>query len=176
MNLRDRIWFMRRGMSVRRYHQHHLIDPENVGKHSAGVALFVNLVDPTARKEVIMYALTHDLGECVLGDIPAPTKKQLPRAALDAMNQIEDRALEGAGYEFHNLITDDESLLVKLADTLDGLMFCIEELNRGNKFLEHAGCNYSEYLHAHLVKCYHTPWYTQAQTVATVLQHEWSKF
>jgi 5'-deoxynucleotidase YfbR-like HD superfamily hydrolase len=176
VNLKERIWFDRRGMTVRRFHQHYLTDPENVGKHSMGVALLVDKLHPTAAKEVIMAALTHDLGECVLGDIPAPTKRQLPPLALEALNHIEDRALEQAGHMWHNLITADDLLLIKLADTLDGLLLCTEEMIRGNRSILPAGVNYQAYLVEHLNKCVHTSWYPQAIVVSAILQRDWSEF
>lgn len=144
MSLGERIEFMRNGLNVRRYHQHATLEIDTVGKHSCGVALFVNLIDPGARKEVLVAAISHDLGEWVLGDIPAPTKRALPPDSRALLDKVEDNALIAHGYE-HNL-SDSEYLLLKLADYCDGLRFTIEERRRGNQTLHAVATAYCSYL------------------------------
>jgi Predicted hydrolases of HD superfamily len=146
MSFYDDIQFIRNGMNVRRFHQHPTNEIDTVGKHSCGVALLANLINPFARKEVLLAALYHDLGEWVLGDIPAPTKKMLSPSAKDEIDEIEVRALEARGYDTEAL-TEDEARLLKICDCLDGLLFCIEEIHRGNSPMVRVRDKYEEYLY-----------------------------
>lgn len=173
MSLANRIGFMRDGMNVRRYHQYTLIESDTVGKHSAGVALFANLIDPTARKEVLLAALFHDLGEVILGDIPAPTKRALSQSARDELDNVEVRALELHGYKT-DLLTDEEVRLLKICDCLDGLAFCVEERNRGNRTLNRVAEKYRDYL----AQCFNSTspepeWYGMARNVMTCIDNNW---
>lgn len=145
MNLASQIKFIRSGMNVRRYHQHPTLEIDTVGKHSAGVALFISLIDPTVRKEVLLAALCHDLGEWVLGDIPAPTKRLLSDGAKTEIDRIEEEALFAHGCLVS--LTDDEYKLLKICDYLDGLSFCIEETNRGNVSMSSIRDKYLDYLY-----------------------------
>lgn len=173
MRLRPRIKAIREGMIVRRYHQYYTHERDTVGKHSCGVALMANLINPSCRKEVLMAALTHDLGEAVIGDIPSPMKKRLSPAAKREVDYIENQVLIDNGMAFCDLLTDTESLLLKLCDCLDGLLFCTEELARGNKSLIIVGNTYAEYLVNQLNLCEDAPWYETARNVLTVVHDDW---
>lgn len=173
MNIADQIDFYRRASMVRRYHQHFLHEPDTVGKHSFGVAMFCHLIDPECRKEVILAALTHDLGELMLGDIPAPTKRALPMGARDLLADIEDKALRNHDFQFCALLSDHESLLLKFADLFDGLAYTTEEVLRGNRTLHTVGETYSRYIVEHLNRSVACPWYEAARGIATTLFNNW---
>ena len=165
MNLLDNIKFIRNGMNVRRFHQHPTHEIDTVGKHSCGVALFANLIYPEIRKEALLSALYHDLGEWVLGDIPAPTKKRLSTNAKDEIDGIETDALNAHGFDT-KVLTDDEVRLLKICDCLDGLSFCIEEVARGNYMMSQPRDKYREYLYDVLSKIpLNAPWFERAHEV-----------
>lgn len=166
MSVEDQVKFIRSGMNVRRYHQHPTLETDTVGKHSCGVALFVNLIDPSARKQVLLHALYHDLGEWVLGDIPAPTKRLLSPAAKDEIDRIEDEALATHGF-YGGELDKSEYHLLKLCDYLDGLAFCIEETNRGNVSMAPIRDKYLDYLYGLFAQegALDFPWRTQARLV-----------
>ena len=170
--LAQQIETWRRGLLVRRYHQRFTHEPDTVGKHSAGVALFVNMIDPTARKELILAAISHDLGEVELGDIPAPTKRALDAKSKAALDRIENEVLDSLGHGYE--LTGDEHLILKIADYCDGLCYSTEELRRGNKDLYQVGANYSAYLlelkrripsHAH--------WANMAANIIETVRFNW---
>lgn len=145
--LTERIWFLRKGLGVNRYHQRYTSVKDTVGKHSAGVAGFLILMQlpgqlPSA--ELMAAAICHDLPECVTGDIPSPAKRAMGRDAKEALDQQEQSLLERYGFA-HNL-TSWEQRQLKLADCLDGLMFCTEERYRGNKEVEQVGDVYKGYI------------------------------
>lgn len=173
-NASSRIKYTRAALSVRRYHQYHVAEVDTVGKHSAGVALFINLIDPHARKELIMGALFHDLGEFVLGDIPAPTKRMLPIESREAMDKVESDTL--ASYGYSSDLSDLEHILLKLADYCDGLAYCTEELVRGNRSLKVVGEKYISYLPEYMDKIpSDAPWRAEALTVVYSLLNHWKQ-
>ena len=167
---------MRDGMLVRRYHQYTTLETDTVGKHSCGVALFAQMIKPNCRKEVLLAALFHDLGECVLGDIPSPTKRMLSAGCRDELDFIETRSLKANGYDTE-LLTDEEVSLLKLCDCLDGFAFCIEELNRGNRSIRSVAGKYKEYISSHLRNSASSyEWHRVGQEVFLVLDNAWRNY
>jgi len=131
MNLGDRLQFIRKGMGVRRYHTYHTHDTDTVGKHSAGVATFLILMnEQMPRAELLAAALMHDIPEGTMGDIPSPAKKAMPPDAVIALAHEEKQMLIDRNLFFW--LTESEVRQMKLADCFDGLMFCVEERRRGN--------------------------------------------
>lgn len=168
MSLTDRIAFVRNGMSVRRYHQYHTAEIDTVGKHSAGVALFIHLINPDASKHLIMAALAHDLGEQITGDVPSPAKKLLSQTANIELKTLEANLL--ADHNFSFLLTPAERALLKIADCFDGLAFCVEEAERGNKSLAKVAATYASYIPPLLdAGSGHWPWLATARNVYTTL-------
>lgn len=145
MNMAQRLAYMRRGLSVARYHQYTTTGVDNVGKHSAGLALFLVLMNDTLpRSELLVAALAHDLPEGEMGDVPSPAKKAWPESAKIALEIEETRLNTEAG--LNHWLTSDEQRQLKLADCYDGLMFCIEERRRGNCEIKVVGDKYLQYI------------------------------
>lgn len=122
---------------VTRFHTRRVLRPQSVAAHSANVALlamaFFGGVERT-RAEALAYALTHDLEERWTGDVPAPVK--WASAELDA-------TLEGLGakwlYQHTGLarpvLSPEEHFVLKLADAVDGAVYCYFELQQGSRVL-----------------------------------------
>lgn len=145
MNMAQRLQFLRHGMGVNRYHTYHTQVRDTVGKHSAGVATFLILMNETMpRSELLAAALMHDIPEGTMGDIPSPAKKAMPEAAAIGIAQEEKRMLMEA--DLFYWLTQDEVRQMKLADCFDGLMFCIEERRRGNTEIKEVGDRYLSYI------------------------------
>lgn len=124
------IEFVYGGGAVERYHTMQIIVPNSVARHSFGVAwLCYILTEGAASTRLIMAALAHDLPEQITGDIPAPTKRAM--RIYDSMKEYEESILTAQGVNFQ--LSVDERRVLKLADCLDGMMFCIQELRMGNK-------------------------------------------
>ncbi len=143
----DTLDFVRRGLAVRRYHQRYTAVVETVASHSAGVAMFLIMMNeelPSGR--LLAAALCHDLPEGVTGDIPSPAKRAMGVQAKDELDQYEHELLDKRNLVF--TLTTDEHRQLKLADCLDGFAFCIEELRRGNRNIIEVGNRYREYLAA----------------------------
>jgi 5'-deoxynucleotidase YfbR-like HD superfamily hydrolase len=126
-----RAW--RLGAAVQRYHTRHTLVTDYVGGHSGGVAwLCWLLAGRKPRPELLMAALSHDLPEAYVGDVPSPTKKLL-NGALD---EEETKWLVGMDVpDYAAQLSHEEKRWLTLADAADGLLFCCEELERGNRSL-----------------------------------------
>lgn len=171
MSLLDQIDFMRRGHGVNRYHQRYTAVTDTVGKHSAGVAGFLILLQEGGalpRAAALAAAIVHDLPECETGDIPAPAKRAMSPAARHSLSELEESLLRQHGFEYD--LSEDEQRLLKLADYLDGLMFCVEEMRRGNREVSGVGDVYCSYIaqYMHLANA-------RERSVVQAVTNLWSK-
>lgn len=176
MSLAQQIETARRGMLVRRYHQRFTAEPDTVGKHSCGVALFCLMIDPQCSAAVLAAAVTHDLAEYIVGDLPAPTKRTLSEEAKAEIDQLEVKVLSDAGFSIQ--VSKHEKLLLKVADYLDGIYFCLEERARGNTGLNEVGDTYLGYLSELISRARLDPgvtWSLRAQSVLNHAMSQWSK-
>lgn len=173
--LADIVSWVRGALQVRRYHQYFVHKEDTIASHSCGVALFVHLIDPDARKEVLLAALTHDLGEVLTGDVPSPFKQMLSREAAKEIDILEKNAVGSHGLNYAERLSPGEYKLLKFADCFDGLAFCLEEKRRGNTTLQSVGDKYVTYLSDRLNDAETELWFTRAQTIFTSLFRSWSK-
>lgn len=142
----DRLRFLRAGLGTRRYHQLYTAEVDTVGRHSAGVAGFILLIygEGLPPSTLLAAAICHDLPEAVTGDIPSPAKKSWTVSARATLEETEKHLLKKHGLDYD--LSADEERVLKLADVFDGLMFCIEEVNRGNREVNTVGDTYASYL------------------------------
>lgn len=167
------IEYIRRGYNVRRYHQYSLIQEDTVGKHSAGVGVFIIMVDPECDKRMLEYALLHDVAEVSTGDIPADAKRALSKEARRELADFEASALDAAGVVLPDL-SPEEHLLFKLCDYFDGLTFCIEEATRGNRTLRKVGDTYLKYLPEYFNNIPRDiRWFARAQFLFNRISSQW---
>lgn len=138
--------FMWSGGETRRYHGFRLLMEDTVGHHSFNVACIIMRLRPDASAHLLRAALKHDMAEHVAGDMPAPTKRALPdylmlpephrrdtpRTFREVFGEYEDSLMAAAGVSTEDLMPCEEWVL-KLADALDGMRFCIQELRLGNR-------------------------------------------
>ena len=120
------------GGQVRRYHTVPQLAPQTNSQHQWGVALFCNLLTQgAASRNLLLAALTHDLAEQIYGDTPAPAKRALQGVAeVDTLNEAEKKFLSRLGLAFH--LTDEEKIVLKIADYMEGMLHCIHERAMGN--------------------------------------------
>jgi 5'-deoxynucleotidase YfbR-like HD superfamily hydrolase len=139
--MRRRVEFFVHGAETLRYHTVRTIQSETVGHHSHGVAMYCILLGGSDR--TVRAALYHDLAEHILGDIPAPAKKQYGIGAV--VNELEDKLLSDFG--FGTELDEAEKRAMKLADIFQGMTFCIRERELGNRNMGvvfHRYCGYAE--------------------------------
>ena len=132
------------GSMVERFHTCSTIHRNTVGQHSHGVACLIWLLcepDSPPRAELLMAALTHDLEEAVLGDIPSPAKQRM--GISDLVHSTGAKLMREVGLSWK--LTDDELRLLKMADILDGMLYCAHERGLGNRHIEEAYGNFRMY-------------------------------
>jgi 5'-deoxynucleotidase YfbR-like HD superfamily hydrolase len=136
--------FMWRGGETRRYHGFRMLMEDTVGHHSYNVACVIMFLRPDASARLLRAALKHDMAEHLVGDMPAPTKRNLPNyesrpipgdgpaSFREVFAAYEDDVMRSVGVEPENLL-DGEAWVLKLADSMDGMRFCIQERQLGNR-------------------------------------------
>lgn len=116
--------------AVKRYHSCRMTREQTLATHSFGVAMLVQQVFPECRKEVILAAMKHDLPEFITGDIPAPVK----RASVGMSLMLEEMEKGTAPlYEDFDL-TSPEASVLKWADLMELVLWCLEEVQIGNTY------------------------------------------
>ena len=115
---------------VARYHAAPTVAPQSVGLHSYGVAvLCLHLCGGYPSAELLQAALLHDAPEIITGDVPYTTKRNSPTIKHE-LEQLEERVYNYDVLPFPKL-TEAEVATLKLADTLDGLIWCRKTETRG---------------------------------------------
>lgn len=141
----ERVKSVRSGGGVRRYHTHRVICEDTVAAHSWGVACVLDQLYYTAGVTIsvrlLQAAMYHDVAEHVFGDIPSPAKRLMDSEKL---RRQEDSYMRERG--LFTELTDFERCVLKIADIIDGMLYCREELARGNTTLLPIAGKYSEYL------------------------------
>lgn len=139
--------FLLNGSRVKRYHAVDTIKEDLVGRHSHGVAMLAwAMTGGEASSNLLMRCLVHDLGEQNTGDMPSHTKRALGQEAMDKLDALEEEGLAENGLVF--FLTPDEENIAKIADCLDGMLFCVRERRLGNKNMRVVFNRYWEYVRA----------------------------
>lgn len=137
--------FIYKGGASKRYHTCRTLKEQDIAAHSFGVAMLCELItEGRARKELLMAALCHDLAEHIVGDIPSPAKRSL--GISEQFGKYEESILNAnglGGYEAS--LSQDEKVILKYADIIDGMMFCLTELRYGNLHLGVVFKNFHSY-------------------------------
>lgn len=123
--------FIRLGALTKRYHTKSTIRENTVGHHSFGVAMLCWLLLDECPGELIMAGLCHDLAEQVTGDVSSPTKRKYPQLA-EMVQQMEYELLGEHDMDFEIHLSPEHARILKMADRMDGMLFCINEYELGN--------------------------------------------
>lgn len=137
------IEFMWAGGYTDRYHTHRTLLRDSVGHHSFNVACTIMHLRPDASAALLKAALLHDVAEHKVGDVPAPTKRDM--GIRDAFTTHEAKVMAEAGIEFPAL-TSEEDWVLELADGLDGMRYCLQERSMGNLGIEEIFHAYTGYV------------------------------
>lgn len=117
--------------NVLRYHTKRTLRQQTVGAHTFDLMMLVQTVAPDCRKEVLLACMKHDLPELFTGDLPAPIKRADPELAM--LLEAVERGLYPLYEEFN--LTEEEEALVKWADRMELVLWCLEEHHLGNKYV-----------------------------------------
>lgn len=144
--------FMSRMKHIKRWSLMHSVIEENIMEHTEQVVVIAHalakikniLFNGTVDTEkVLLYALYHEAGEVITGDLPTPIKyfNEEIRSAYSALeenachkllNMLPDELKEDfEQYVIHD-VNSVEYKIVKFADRISAYIKCIEELKAGN--------------------------------------------
>lgn len=154
--------FIYKGGQTVRYHTHPVLRRQNIADHSFHVAMLAAWLcgqdPPGISVPLLMGALTHDLAEHIMGDLPAPVKRSIPQimaenneGLLEDMEfraywgMAEGRLIADVDLDWTPQMTPAETRAVKLADNADGCLYCIQERRMGNKALDVIYGTFREY-------------------------------
>lgn len=125
--------YIRHAYDVERYHAVRMGRAQNIGHHSANVAMLCRwLLGENMRAEVYEYALLHDVAELVTGDVNGVTKAEHPKLR-EALDEVEAEVMAQANITLPEL-TDDELLAVHAMDRLELVLFAVEDWRMGNTY------------------------------------------
>lgn len=112
---------------IMRFHACPKMRKQRLSDHMWKVALIAQYLLPKISKDALLYALTHDSIELVTGDIPATLKWEFPEIK-DVLKGIESKYSSAP-----STVSELEKLAIKLADFIDGMLFCYDSYNDGCK-------------------------------------------
>lgn len=129
MNM-QKLRLMRAAGRVERMHIQPTARAQTVGEHTYGVLCLIDVVAPEMTMALWRAALYHDVPEAITGDTPANAKWRFPH--LDrSLNIAEDRIKEENNLDV--ALSDKEKTVLKFCDTMELIIFSIEEAERGDK-------------------------------------------
>lgn len=122
--------FLMRAYNVKRFHTADVPEIQTVGDHSARVALLT--VYLTGNDRLLWHALIHDGAENEVGDINAHAKRRFPYLD-EAVDRAEAEAFAEIGLATSPLLTEEDEMILKVADKLDLVVFGMKMDLRGDR-------------------------------------------
>ena len=144
--MRKQLDFVMRGGLTKRYHTVDTVGTQNVAEHSFGVAMLMILMYDYEGMTATPHALMHDLAEAQIGDISSPVKRAMPE-----LKEFLDKAEENAFLEVGILLaklSPRQKRMLKMADNMEGMLFCCRERYKGNKNIIEVYENFKKYTQA----------------------------
>jgi len=125
----------RRAYGLRRYHTWPMIKGQSAAEHHINVWRILYAIWPRCPAHVLTYALIHDLGETVTGDLPYPVKSVNGELAKQ-VHALEDEAIAHMVniWSLPELpkLDDLEQIIFKLAEYIEMLETGLDEIALGN--------------------------------------------
>lgn len=158
----EQIEFVRNAGETRRFHTWPMLREQNVAAHSWHVTMILWLLygqcEPGIRMPLMMAGLTHDAPEWLVGDLPAPAKRSMDERieikGIDtfrsAWGRMEQDILSEHSLNFEDMLTPEELRMLKLADCMEGALYCIRERAMGNTLIAEPYRNFFSYIEAEL--------------------------
>ena len=134
--------------AVKRFHVKRTLRQQTVGEHTFGVLMLLRMVLPGGANgdDLILFMVAtmhHDLPELVTGDIPAPVKRRAPALAAE-LDKLE-RTAEDLYVDIR--LDPAEKTMLKWADTMELVLWCMEERDLGNRNLDRTVSRALGYIH-----------------------------
>jgi 5'-deoxynucleotidase YfbR-like HD superfamily hydrolase len=135
---------LRKAGSLRRYHSVPTIGVDTIAAHSFGVAMLTILMtNGNASLQLIKAALYHDLHETYTGDVPGPVKR-FDNDIATIFLKLEDDF--NRNHKLSVILTYQEEIVLSIADKLDGMLFCLEERRKGNRYMDPVFHKFSQWI------------------------------
>jgi len=144
---------------ITRFNVRMRLHDENVASHSLFTGFIAYYLADRVREKgldvdpskALILGCIHDLEECVLGDVLLPTKHSgLVDRYRDLEVEVKGKILRSLGINID--FSDLERKIVKVADYLEGYLYCIEEVDLGNRFFEDIMSKYKERLEGYVAR------------------------
>ena len=151
-SLAEKIYNTRMAGRIRRLHIRPMNGEEqNVAAHTWGLTMILLDLFPDISKEALVFALRHDVPEVVTGDIPANVKWSHPELE-EALELREKEFFKDMGWKAEHGVANGhpawlrENHYIKVADRVELMFFCIEQMYMGNWLLADVYVNVREKL------------------------------
>lgn len=133
-DLSEKIYNTRMAGRIRRLHIRPMNGEEqNVAAHTWGVAMILLDLFPKVSKETLVFTLRHDVPEVCTGDVPANVKWENPELE-ETLEWMERKFLEQMGWPT-NPPSSYDLYAIKIADRIELLFYCLEQMYMGNWLL-----------------------------------------
>jgi len=130
----ERVVRTRMGGKVERCHGIPHVGSYNVAAHSWGVAMLLAELWPADFQRLALVALSHDVPEAWVGDIPAPVMRWLPGFA-EKIGSLEAKLNADLNLPTFTDLPAPDYEKVKTCDLLEFWLWCRDQLAYGNTFV-----------------------------------------
>lgn len=103
--------------------------------HQWGVAMLMHALWPEDFPRLAIYCLSHDVPEAWVGDIPAPTKRNVP-GLKETLDVYESRINRDLGLPAESELEGEDMEKLKACDRLELYLWAKEQVMLGNRFVE----------------------------------------
>lgn len=132
---------------VGRYHtlSDRLLRPQTTGQHAYNVALILMWMCGDSLSPALLKAgLLHDAGERWTGDMPGNVKAEM--GLTETMDHAEALELSMKTELAMPALNEMDARLLRVADALEGCVYCRRELDMGNRLIIPVLRNYTKFL------------------------------
>lgn len=159
--MRDQLKFLMDAGETRRFHTVPVLREQRVDSHSWRLALLLYVLygqeEPGVSMILLMAALAHDGAEQIVGDLPAPSKRNMDevlsglkhfggKSFRDHWGDMEQKLLSKVGMDFEKYLNDEEKRRLKLCDSMEGMLYCLREREMGNQKIAECFANFHSYV------------------------------
>jgi 5'-deoxynucleotidase YfbR-like HD superfamily hydrolase len=163
-----------RSAAVARYHTEATVAKQSVGEHTYGVFWLAHwMLEGIMGMPLALAIMAHDFEEHVTGDLPGPTKDR--PGFREAVAGLERSVRNELGM-LELATTPEEDHILKVADLLEGFLWCTREFQRGNRHIAPCRQNYRDALRMKLrdtdEQYRHKNWHVRANEAWKILTVE----
>lgn len=183
----EQLRFIRDAGETRRFHTFPVLRQQNNAEHGWHQAMLLWFIyggqEPGISMEMMMAALTSDMAEHKVGDIPSPAKRNMEQRLelkgaqtfRQAWNDMEQEILREQHLDWNHCLSVEQLRQLQLTDSMDGALYCIRERAMGNQLIVECFMNYISYIKALLGERPDPPLPSESSD-PTISDTEWEVF